>query len=496
MRFISGIAVLAALLAGSACEGQTATVPASQPAFTPVTSMTVHAMAVSEPWMKYRLLPSPKDQETGNAAVFYLLARRHWPDQKTTDDVLWPENHRYDYLDTPIEQFPRAYAQRVLEAYKSTLTYAEQGAARRDVNWERIWDIDPPHPELIGQGRFDYLNDLRHVENLLSFRSRLEMLDGDWDAAHHTIQEMLSIARHVGREDLLIHKMVEMGFTEIALAVSVEAWIGRAGSPNLYWPLTNLPRPVVQTNLNGYYDDGAGRRFSPLITQALEGKVSDARWADVLREIVVRRQETRPPNKAEVPSVASEVIQLVKQEFEPARKWLRSRGFDDATIGSMSREHVVGLYLIREYAEAADSLWKAFGLPFPKAQVEMLRVWNQIAPQQPPASENPLIQSDLVSAPPNFRYPAVLSIRYNLERTDRYLALLRVIESLRDYAAKHGGMPPGKLEDVTDLVVPEDPMTGKAFGYEVKGKTVTLDATPPKPFSVFGGWRYELTFVK
>jgi hypothetical protein len=79
---------------------------------------------------------------------------------------------------------------------------------------------------------------------------------------------------------------------------------------------------------------------------------------------------------------------------------------------------------------------------------------------------------------------------------DRYAALLRVIEALRDYAAGHGGMPPARLEDVKGLPVPEDPMTGKAFGYEVKGNVVILDATPPKPFGVFGGWRYELTFVK
>src|SRR3954447_424491 len=139
MRFNGGIAIFVTFLAGFMCDAQTATAPVSQPALTPVTSMTVRATATSEPWMKYRLLPSPKDQEPGNAMGFYQLARRHWPDEKTTSEVLYPENHRYDYLGTPIEQLPRQYAQHLLDAYKSTLMYADLGATRRDVNWEGIW---------------------------------------------------------------------------------------------------------------------------------------------------------------------------------------------------------------------------------------------------------------------------------------------------------------------------------------------------------------------
>jgi hypothetical protein len=206
--------------------------------------------------------------------------------------------------------------------------------------------------------------------------------------------------------------------------------------------------------------------------------------------------ETRPPYKVDPAQVEPEVKKLLDGRYEAARQLLRSHGLDDAALSAMSREQVVGRYLIGQYADASNALWKAFGLPFPQASREMLRVWNQLAPQQPPASDNPLIQSDLVSTPPEYRYPAVLRIRYNLERVDRYIALLRVIEALRDYAAAHQGNPPQRLQDIQGLPVPDDTMTGRPFEYQVNGNVVTLDATPPQPFGVFGGWRYELTFQK
>jgi hypothetical protein len=75
------------------------------------------------------------------------------------------------------------------------------------------------------------------------------------------------------------------------------------------------------------------------------------------------------------------------------------------------------VFVVQEYAEASDGLWKVLGLQFPRAQEEMMAVWRKIAPQQPPALENPLIQTDLVRYPPEYRYPAVLYLRYNFERS-------------------------------------------------------------------------------
>jgi len=68
------------------------------------------------------------------------------------------------------------------------------------------------------------------------------------------------------------------------------------------------------------------------------------------------------------------------------------------------------------------------------------------------------------------------------------------VEALRDYAARHDGRPPDRLEQIADLPVPPDPATGKPFDYAVQGQVVRLDALTPWWWRT--GRRLELTLVK
>ncbi len=92
---------------------------------------------------------------------------------------------------------------------------------------------------------------------------------------------------------------------------------------------------------------------------------------------------------------------------------------------------------------------------------------------------------------------AVFNVRWATARLDQRLALLRCVEALRMYAAEHNGKLPASLADVP-VPVPVDPITGKAFAYQLDGDTATLRGTPP------AGWendassnvRYEVTIAK
>lgn len=63
-------------------------------------------------------------------------------------------------------------------------------------------------------------------------------------------------------------------------------------------------------------------------------------------------------------------------------------------------------------------------------------------------------------------------------RLDQRIALLRHVEALRLYAADHGGALPAKLSDVA-VPLPDDPVTGKPFLYELAGTTAHLRGSPP-----------------
>jgi hypothetical protein len=83
-------------------------------------------------------------------------------------------------------------------------------------------------------------------------------------------------------------------------------------------------------------------------------------------------------------------------------------------------------------------------------------------------------------------------------RLERRIAILRCIEAVRLYAAAHGGKLPPALADVKEAPVPLDPVSGKAFGYEVKGAMATLSAPAwaEKRDIVIEPLRYQLTMRK
>jgi hypothetical protein len=68
---------------------------------------------------------------------------------------------------------------------------------------------------------------------------------------------------------------------------------------------------------------------------------------------------------------------------------------------------------------------------------------------------------------------------------DRRVAALRCVEAIRLHAASHGGKLPGSLGEITEVLVPDDPATGKPFEYALDGAAAVLRApaaplrTPP-----------------
>ncbi len=75
--------------------------------------------------------------------------------------------------------------------------------------------------------------------------------------------------------------------------------------------------------------------------------------------------------------------------------------------------------------------------------------------------------------------PALQKVVAASIRTDRRIATLRCIEAIRIYAAAHDGKLPTALDAITEVPIPVDPMTGKAFTYRVSGERATLYAPPP-----------------
>jgi hypothetical protein len=72
--------------------------------------------------------------------------------------------------------------------------------------------------------------------------------------------------------------------------------------------------------------------------------------------------------------------------------------------------------------------------------------------------------------------------------TQQHIAALQVVEALRMHAAASDGKLPSQLSEVQLVPIPIDPMTGKAFQYEIEGDTAELSST----FETTGSIHYRL----
>src|SRR5262245_30130420 len=87
---------------------------------------------------------------------------------------------------------------------------------------------------------------LRGVATVLKVRFRAQIAEGDFDAAVNSAKTMLSMSRCLAQHPTLIGNLVGLAVAMIAIG-PVEEMMGQPGCPNLYWALTNLPSPLLDS---------------------------------------------------------------------------------------------------------------------------------------------------------------------------------------------------------------------------------------------------------
>ena len=80
-----------------------------------------------------------------------------------------------------------------------------------------------------------------------------------------------------------------------------------------------------------------------------------------------------------------------------------------------------------------------------------------------------------------------------MNRLDRNVAALQCIEALRFYASAHDGKFPNDLRDITQVPVPDDPVTQKPLIYRRNDSKAILEAPAEKGQADKYTIRYELS---
>lgn len=481
MKNIHSILIVCLLLTTAASAATTH--PATKPALPgpQITRLTLHPMPTTRPALQYELLPNVADQTPGNAAQLYLMATEMGSDEIARIPATGPSQSQYDriwdYLKLPPDQLPSHEIKEILQKYNYALRYLDLAAHRDYCRW------DLPFYQEGYKLILPYLNPMMSMFLLVELQAKWTIAQSDWPAALHSLQIGLAMTRDLNNQPMLVQALVATVNAERMLD-RVNEWVTRPHSPNLYWPLSDLPHPFIDSQRAMRWSSAEFYFSIPLLNQARHGDLTSDQWRRMERDVwdVLKFLSTingSPP----FPGGKLTFEQYIAMAQPHAKAWLIAVGRPKQEVEEMDAYRAVGNYWFDTYRDWSDELRKGWGLPYWQMAGQM----DQSDRQFRAAKEKN--QSDLILQ----LISSVDGARRRFAQLDRHIALLRTVEALRDYAARHDGQPPASLSDIQNLPIPIDPMTGKPFIYHATGRSAVLEAPAP-PHYPYEARRYELSF--
>lgn len=440
----------------------------------PVVKLTLHPAPEPRPALKYRLLPEAIDLKPGNAAVMYNKVFLQWS-QRRHDTETW--QRIVDWSAVPLDGLPRDAVRKTLSSFESEFDALGLAARRDHCDWQLPLTERNPLALLLPE-----VQEARQGARLLAAKARLEMAEGDFDGAVRTLQTGFSLARHVAEGPTLVTALVGMASCGM-MCEQVETLVQQPGTPNLYWALTWLPRPYIDMRRAVEMEMHFLELALPELKDVETRRRSPAEWQallDGLAEKMAASDEGPPAGwQARLAFTA-----LAMKGYPMARDGLVGQGYSREEVEAMPVPQVVLLYTLRTYAHYRDEMFKWFAVPYAEAATGIERAERTLATEARRREIVPLATLLL---------PALRSAQAASARTDRRIAVLRVIEALRMYAHSHEGRLPDRLDDVAEVPVPLDPLTGKPFQYRRVGDAVVLEAPAPAGLPAQGHWlRFEI----
>jgi hypothetical protein len=412
------------------------------------------------PALKYRLLIDPNEKRPGNAAVFYMRA------------ALLSSQAHADLVDKAVDahnsrnqaEFEKLAGQ--LSGTRVTFDELQMAAERAKCDWNTGLE------ERGFRALLPELNSMRNLANALSIQAAYQMERGSIDDSVATIRVMYEMGQNVAQGPILVSGLVGVGITRLADTRLIEL-MGRSDSPNLYWALAGLPRPIHDLRVSMRSERKGLPAMFPLLAKARSQELSALEWRQTMNDVSQEVAAALFPNKA-----------TAKRDFEedlkpggsallvlPAAQthYAQSRKMSADDVALLDSATVVAVYYFDQFQQLSDDIEKPLRLPYPQMLKSLKDMEGELEQMRAAAPANPFLPV----------IPSIDRAAETFARADREVAALTAVEALRSYAASHDGKLPEHLEDVTDTPVPVDPCTGQPFEYKLANETAVLSSRPP-----------------
>jgi len=459
--------------------------------------MTVSPAAEPVPALKHRLQLRPDEYKPGNAATYYLRSyaenglRGTWKGvRKEFGEAI--DNGWYSN-EIPISELPLDKVHKAASRFDSIVSnFIEPASYRQDCDWG--YNLT----ELRGSEVYGLMlpgaQQSRAICRLLALRTRLAIAEGRFDDAIDQMRMNFRLAHNVGQEPIVVCGLI--GIAEAGVtSQNVLDLIAAPKSPNLYWALSELPRPLVDLREAIRLEMSIGARVFPVLLDAESAEHSPKEWARLIAD-ALKEYETLTTGSLfkGVPLGQQRLLRtmfgagLSMIVYPEAKQRLLQSGMDAVRVEKMPVGQVVLVDAARENQRIADEIEKWLYVPYPLAKRRVQTAENVLF-----GNRNKLtggfgrMIADLL-------LPAIQAARAAQVRLEWQTNAIRVVEALRMHAAETGKFPTA-LDDVKVVPVPKNPITEQSYVYRLDGETAVLEL----PFSdgMPGvAWRFEIQLAK
>ncbi len=430
----------------------------------PILKLSLHPAAEPSPALKYQLMPSFLEQAPGNAASDYNRLIIQWQ----VDSHKKPDKVFYDWLEMPLDKLPRDEVRAELAKQQSILDGLHAAARRDRCDWQLpLRETNPLEMQM------PELSIMREFARLLMVKARLEIAEGKFDQAVETLQSGYAMARHIAEAPLIINALVGMAVSNM-MTGAVEDMISQPGSPNMYWALASLPSPIigigkaVSSEMNLLY------LMIPELRDIDKIPSTPEHWRafmDRIGETCLRwmAQDARYKQKCR-----ATIMALAALDYPSCKRALIAAGVSPEKVEAMPVAQVIATNMVAEYNQIRDDLFKWFALPYWQAEAGLDAVEKRLSDSR--RQHGGLSAMSFAS----ILLPSLSASKAAEARAEQSIALVRTIEAIRLYAAAHDGRLPERLDEITAVPLPVNPITGRTFEYQLKGDAAAVKSLGPK----------------
>lgn len=440
-----------------------------------VVKLTLHPAQVPIPSLKYHLLPWANELKPGNSAIFYQ--RAHSP-EIVSSYLRSPDFQNLgDWLDKPLTP----------EMAKKLAGFAPSQAARELDQAARCSYVDWQLTERAREEGYMLLlydvQSFRSLVLLLAARMRLEIHQGEVTKAVYSLQTGLAAGRDICRTPILISYLVGVAVCTTMLN-QAEDLVQLPHTPCLYWAFTELPDSLVDAR----YSLQGERMFLDNLFPEVRQVLDDPRLPPISADRMRERMAKLSALGIDAPTLG--YAALAALVYPEARRYFLELGRSAEQLDAMPVTQVAMMYEMAMYDRWFDDFYKLQSLPYWQARPLAHKLNEELRQARGMRKAGMLLVTTVMPA-----YERILAVPARLQRR---IALLRTIEALRLYAALHDGRLPDTLEEIRDVPLPVDPITGQAFPYRRQtGGRATLEAPPPPGMEANEGnaIRYQITLA-